>query len=77
MARHERYRSIPGHWSIGGVYRFRRRQYLNPIAYNILDGLITAQELRALWALSRRFSMGIIIGAGISIGGILFPNIGR
>ena len=43
--------------------------------YNILDGLITAGTTGAVGAFPGGFSMGII-GAGISIGGILFPTIG-
>jgi general secretion pathway protein D len=43
----------------------------NPGAYNILTGLTTG----AAAAFPSGFSMGIV-GAGITIGGILFPNIG-
>ncbi|KUG24429.1 hypothetical protein ASZ90_005759 [hydrocarbon metagenome] len=43
----------------------------NPGAYNILTGLATGTAA----AFPSGFSMGIV-GAGITIGGILFPNIG-
>ena len=48
----------------------------NPGAYNILDGLTTVSSTGAVSAaFPGGFSMGII-GAGITIGGIAFPNIG-
>ena len=48
----------------------------NPGAYNILDGLTTITSTGTVSAaFPGGFSMGII-GAGITIGGITFPNIG-
>jgi len=46
----------------------------NPGGYNILDGLIPA-TLTTAAAFPGGFTMGII-GAGITIGGLTFPNIG-
>lgn len=47
----------------------------NPGAYNILDNLTTTTSTGVTAAFPKGFSMGII-GAGITIGGINFPNIG-
>jgi general secretion pathway protein D len=47
----------------------------NPGGYNILDGLINAATTPPTGVFPGGFSMGIV-GAGITIGGVTFPNIG-
>jgi general secretion pathway protein D len=47
----------------------------NPGGYNILDGLINTATIPPTGLFPGGFSMGIV-GAGITIGGITFPNIG-
>jgi general secretion pathway protein D len=47
----------------------------NPGGYNVLDGLVTATTSGVTGNFPSGFSMGVV-GAGITIGGITFPNIG-